>query len=75
MIKKLLLCGILSAATLFSTTTAFAYHHSHHHDYPRFKFFHRHHHHSRWKNAYRWSPPPSVIVENNAPYPRYHQHY
>ncbi|AWN73652.1 hypothetical protein LEAN103870_10265 [Legionella anisa] len=73
MIKKLLLCGVLSTVTLFSTTTAFAFYHSHH-DYPRFKF-HRHHHHSRWKNVYRWTPPPSVVVENHSPYPRYHQHY
>lgn len=76
MIKKLLLCGVLGAATLFSTT-AFAYYHSHD-DYPRFKFYrhHHHNHYSRWKNAHRWTPPRDyIVVENGGPNPRYHQHY
>ncbi|STY28644.1 Uncharacterised protein [Legionella wadsworthii] len=75
MLKKLLLCGVMGAATLFSTATAFAYYYDH--DYPRYKFYHHRHHQPRWKNFYRWTPPPGdqIIVENGPAYPRYHQHY
>ncbi|WP_233593685.1 hypothetical protein [Legionella qingyii] len=74
MIKKLLLCGMLGTATLFSTTS-FAFYHTHDY-YPRFKNFRHHHHHSRWRNTHRWTPPRDyIVVENGAPNPRYHQHY